>query len=61
MSTGRAGSDVFLRIRNDLISSVEEGEHNVLNLFLEVAGQCSSGMLVESLFEDEEQLARTEL
>ena len=36
----------------------EEGEHNVLNLFLEVVGQSRSVMLVES-FVDEEELAKT--
>ena len=36
----------------------EEGDHNVLNLFLDVVGQSGSGMPVESFFEDDE-LART--
>ena len=41
-------------------SNGEEGEHNALNLFLDVVAQSSSGMLVGSFLEDEE-LARTAL
>ena len=45
---------------DDPVPSDEEGEHTVLNLFLEVVGQGRSGRLVESLLDDEE-LARTAL
>ena len=38
-------------------SDDEEGEHNVSNLFLDVVGQISSGMLVGGFLEDKE-LAR---
>ena len=41
-------------------SDDEEGEHNALNLFLDVVAQSSSGMPVGSFLEDEE-LARTAL
>ena len=41
-------------------SDDEEGEHNVLNLFLDVVSPNSSGVLVESSLEDE-RLARTAL
>ena len=45
---------------DDSFSSDEEGEHNVLKLFLEVVEQSRSGMLVESFLGDGE-LARTAL
>ena len=45
---------------DDLFFPDEEGEHNVMNLFLEVEGQTSSGMRVASFLEDEE-LARRAL
>ena len=45
---------------DDLFFPDEEGEHNVMNLFLEVVGQTSSGMRVASFLEDEE-LARRAL
>ena len=41
-------------------SDDEEVEHNVLNLFVDVVEQSSSGTQVESFLEDEE-LARTAL
>ena len=45
----------------DIISfDDEEGEHNVLNLFLDVVGQSSLGMLVGCFLEDK-KLARTAL
>ena len=45
---------------DDLFSSDGEGEHNVLNLFLDVVAQSSAGTPVGSFFEDEER-ARTAL
>ena len=45
----------------DIISfDDEEGEPNVLNVFLDVVGQSKADMLVESFLEDEE-LAETAL
>ena len=48
----------LLRMKDDIISTDEEDEHNACDCFPEVVGHSSSGMLVESFLGDEE-LART--
>ena len=49
-----------LRMLHIISSDDEEGEHNVLNLFLDVVKRSSPGMQVERFLENEE-LARTAL